>query len=53
MKVRDRLGPCTTETPSASLPEGKPIQSAALTPAQLTRSWSTCLVMSAPVIEWI
>src|SRR5690242_3755925 len=24
MKVSDRLGPCTTETPSASLPPGKP-----------------------------
>ena len=44
MKVSEKLGPCTTETPSASVPLGKPIQSAASTPAQLTRS---CSVASA------
>ena len=38
MNVSEKLGPCTTETPSGSLPLGRPIQSAASTPVQDTRS---------------
>ena len=41
MNVSEKLGPWTTDTPSARSPLGKPIQSAAFTPAQLTRSWAT------------
>ena len=40
----ERLGPCTTSTPSASVPLGRPTQSAALTVAMLTRSCSVASV---------
>ena len=43
MAVSENDGPWTTETPSASVPLGRPIQSAASTPAHVTRSCSVGL----------
>ena len=52
MNVSEKLGPWTTSTPSASVPLGNPTQSAASTPAQVTRSCSVG-VQPAPPQELI
>ena len=54
MKVIEKLGPCTSPTPSASVPLGEPTQSAALTAGQADqRSCSVASVRPAPTTELI
>ena len=54
MKVSEKLGPWTTSTPSASVPLGKPIQSAPDTLSQAqSRSWSVASGPSAGTTELI